>query len=372
LKELVEKIAGEIKNRGIISFAQFMRLALYCPNYGFYEKDEDKIGRAGDFFTSVSVGELFGQLLAFQFAAWLEQVELPDDGNGETRLQLVEAGGHRGDLAKDVLAWLQRNRPRLFERVEYCLVEPSARRRKWQGKTMLGFENKVRWVSDLEQLGERGVRGIIFSNELLDAMPVHRVTWNAEARNWVERGVSLNDGAFEWATMSPEQGLDVKPTWLGQLPEDLLDVLPNGFTTELALETESWWAAAARALRWGKLMTIDYGFTTEELLAPERKNGTLRAYQDHHVSSDVLRNPGEQDLTAHVNFSSLERTGEKAGLTTELFTTQSRFLGGIFSRIREQEDIKEKWNPKLTRQFQTLANPEHLGHSFRVLVQGRY
>jgi SAM-dependent MidA family methyltransferase len=119
------------------------------------------------------------------------------------------------------------------------------------------------------------------------------------------------------------------------------------------------------------LVAIDYGFTREELLSPERLNGTLRAYRDHRLASNVLASPGEQDLTAHVNFSALQERGEAAGLQTEVFTTQSRFLSGILSRALASSRDLPHWTAAEMRQFQTLANPEHLGQSFRVLVQSR-
>ena len=349
-----------------------MRLALYCPIYGFYETEKDKIGRQGEFYTSVSVGELFGQLLAFQFSELLGQYESDPEHQGrQDKFQIVEAGAHRGDLARDILQWLSEHRPEIFEQTEYCLVEPSERRRSWQARVLAGFEDRVRWVADLNELEGKGIRGIIFSNELFDSMAVHRVTWDAAQSRWFEWGVIKKEGGFEWAKMEPERSIEVKETGLGKLPAALLDVLPHGFTTEICPEAERWWKSAAQALHWGKLMTIDYGFSAEELLAPERKNGTLRAYRKHQVSTDLLANPGEQDLTAHVNFSALERAGHEAGLITDCFTSQSRFLTGILARMRSQQHIPTVWTSKLTRQFQTLTNPEHLGQSFRVLVQSR-
>src|SRR5712675_2109374 len=145
-----------------------MRLALYCPVYGFYEKEKDRIGRNGDFYTSVSVGKLFGELLAFQFAEWLLECQ------SETRpVQIVEAGGHRGDLARDILTWFRDHRPELFQRLHYVLIEPSGTRQKWQSATLADFGEKVSWFSSIAHHA-LGIAGIIFANELLDAMPVRR------------------------------------------------------------------------------------------------------------------------------------------------------------------------------------------------------
>ena len=354
MKELVEKIAAEIKIRGIISFAQFMRMALYCPNYGFYETETDTVGRKGSFYTSVSVGKLFGQLLAVQFSEWLGQAEPLDEGvAGTGKVQLAEAGAHNGALAKDILDWLRMHRAGIFERVEYCILEPSARRRSRQAFALQEFGNRVRWSADWDDFQRDGVRGVIFSNELLDAMPMHRVSWDAKQGEWFEWGVALRGETFEWARMEKggktqrrreedaetrrkqkaqfqaheekdfdyEDEISLKRTWLHQLPAALLEILPDGFTTEVCPEALRWWKSAARALRWGRLMTIDYGFTIEELLAPERKEGTLRGYRNHRLITDVLTHPGKEDLTAHVNFAAVEEAGITAGLTTELFTS---------------------------------------------------
>jgi len=130
MKTLVEIIRCEMAARGILSFARFMELALYCPVYGYYETKKDTPGRRGDFYTNVSVGELFGQLLAFQFAEWLGT----EVRSQKSEIRIVEAGAHDGQLAKDILNGLQSRRPKLFEQIQYAIIEPSARRQKWQKK----------------------------------------------------------------------------------------------------------------------------------------------------------------------------------------------------------------------------------------------
>ena len=121
----------------------------------------------------------------------------------------------------------------------------------------------------------------------------------------------------------------------------------------------------------GRLVTLDYGLTTDELFAPERKEGTARGYSHHQSSRDVLAHPGEQDITAHVNFTAIQSAGESASLRTDAFLTQAQFLTGIAARIWKGETSFGEWTPERTRQFQTLSHPEHLGRSFRVLVQSR-
>ena len=146
--------------------------------------------------------------------------------------------------------------------------------------------------------------------------------------------------------------------------------MPDGYTIETSPAAENWWREAAGILQRGKLLTIDYGLTADEMFSPARTNGTLRAYFRHHVSDDVLANVGEQDLTAHVNFSAIQKVGEEAGLKTEIFSTQTKFLTQILEKTLRDKTFGE-WNSARTRQFQTLTHPEHLGRAFRVLVQSR-
>ncbi|MDD5140711.1 MAG: SAM-dependent methyltransferase [Verrucomicrobiales bacterium] len=369
MKKLFEIIRSEASASGVLPFARFMELALYCPVHGYYETQKDNIGQRGDFYTSVSTGELFGQLLAFQFAEWLEQLRIADCG-----LRIVEAGAHDGKLAKDILSWLQLNRPKLFGQIEYLILETSPHRQEWQRKTLRNFPN-VRWHnSQLSTLNSQ-LTGIIFSNELLDAMPVHRYGWDDRNKKWFEWGVAVEGDKFVWAKIqtpgarhqTPDENL---PSFILHLPSSLLDVLPDNYTIETSPAAESWWREAAGMLAHGKLLTIDYGHTADEVFSPARTRGTLRAYHQHHVSDDLLANVGEQDLTAHVNFSAIQSAGEAAGLTTESFTTQPQFLTQILGAAMKDKTFGE-WNPQCTRQFQTLTHPEHLGRAFRVLVQSR-
>jgi len=359
LSTAAEIIRAEIAKCGAISFARFMELALYCPVCGFYEKENDTIGRRGNFYTSVSVGSLFGQLLAMQFAAWLGEIGAP---------KIVEAGAYDGRLAKDILTWLLLRRPELAARTEYWIIEPSARRQRWQRETLIEFMAQVRWIESIAVQPAMRINGIIFSNEFLDAMPVHRLGWDARRQEWFEWGVALNGDRFVW-TRLPQP--DHVSRFVVQAPPELLAVLPDGFTTEVCPAAEQWWHAAAAQLERGRLLTFDYGLADEEFFAPHRADGTLRAYHCHRVSDDVLANPGEQDLTAHINIAAIQRSGEVVGLRTEVVTTQAQFLTGIAGRAWKEGSGFGIWTEAHTREFQTLTHPEHLGRAFRVLVQAR-
>ncbi len=352
-----EKIA---KNR-VIPFARFMELALYCPETGYYETNKDNVGRAGDFITSVSTGELFGELLAFQFAEWLQALSIAD-----CRLPIVEAGAHDGKLAADILTWLKKNRAELFSKIEYWILEPSLTRQAWQQETLKKFTPHVRWFTDFENLkletNSPKLTGIVFGNELLDAFPVHRYGWDAKNKNWFEWGVALADEKFIWTKMQSSE--------FRVQSSELEAVLPDNYTVETSPAAEAWWRAAAGILGRGKWLAIDYGHTAAEVFSPGRERGTLRAYQRHHRCDDLLANPGDQDLTAHVTFSAIQKAGEAAGLTTESFFTQPQFLTRILGAAMKDKTFGD-WNAKRTRQFQTLTHPEHLGRAFRMLVQSR-
>lgn len=376
MTQLLEIIIGEIRKRGAVSFEEFMRLALYCPVYGYYEKEEDTIGRNGDFYTSVSVGNLFGELLALQFAQWLVQCQ-----SGTHPVQIVEAGAHRGHLARDILTWFQQNCSELSRSLQYIIVEPSPIRQKWQAGTVGEFGQQVRWISRITDHAPR-ITGVIFANELLDAMPVRRFGWDAQKERWFEWGITLKNDELAWARLELQAtagsaGLmqdafaafsDQPSSRLLQAFKDLA-LFPDGYTFEVGSEAETWWLEASTALGHGKLMAIDYGMTIEELISPARKDGTLRGYYRHQSTTDILSNPGEQDLTAHVNFSAVIAAGEARGLKTETFETQGQFLTRIAAHAWNGQSFQ--MNSSRARQFQTLTHPEHLGNSFRVLVQSR-
>ena len=366
MTETATILRHEIERFGIIPFPRFMELALYCPNSGYYEQESQRVGRDGDFCTNVSIGALFAELLAFQFAQWLDALTAG-------QCQLIEAGAHDGQLASDILKWLKRHRPEVSIRIEYIIVEPSKTRQLWQRKTLDQFAGQVRWATTLPIPKDGTMTSIIFSNELLDAFPVRRLAWDRAAGTWFEWGVGIAGDRFIWHRM-PGKGND----WEAELHHagfeispELKTVLPDGYIIEHCPTAAAWWRKAASTLHHGKLMAIDYGFTSRQLMVPERCHGTLRAYHRHRVTDDVLANPGDQDITCHVNFTHIQKTGEDVGLQTEALVTQSQFLTNIASSLWQANSSPGAPTPAQARQFQSLTHPEHFGHSFRVLVQSR-
>ena len=354
---LTKKIRAEIEADGPMSFARFMELALYDLDWGYYETEAGRVGCGGDFITSVSVGAAFGQLLACRFAEWLGSIDGP--------VRLVEAGAHDGTLAHDILTWLAENDEALMESLTYNIVEPSNRRRGWQAKRLAKFEQKVEWVDSIAALPE--IRGVIFSNELLDAFPVHRIGWSQAKRDWFEWSVTWGNDSFCWAGVDAADAAwrVLLPAW----PSKLLDVLPDQYSTELPPAAAGWWSEAAKRLTKGRLVAFDYGHGPDDWPAANQPDGTVRGYRDQKRIDDVLADPGKQDITAHANFGLTKRAGEAAGLATEQFISQERFLNGAFANLlRESPALGQAID---VRQLQTLTHPAHMGQPFRVLVQSR-
>jgi SAM-dependent MidA family methyltransferase len=340
---------------GTIPFSRFMELALYAPDDGYYEHSPARVGRAGDFYTSASVGPVFGELLAFRFLEWA-------DAAGWDRFRCVEAGAHDGRLASDILSWIEIHRPDWRDRMEYVVVEPSATRRRWQRDRLASFGERVSWVDRVPP----GTRGVIFGNELLDAFPVECFGWDAGEMRWFLQGVGLGGDGFEWRNVGVPDELE---GLLPDVPQALLDVLPAGFAWERSPSAERWWADAGRSLAEGWMVAIDYGMTEMECFTPGKNRGTVRGYRGHRFVDDLLADPGDVDLTAHVNFTRIEKAGMEAGLGPGTLVEQRRFLSDILGRTLRPSSGFGDWSQARTRQFQTLTHPQHHGRSFRVLVQ---
>ncbi len=355
----------EILDAGWLPFERFMDLALYHPVHGYYETGRE-VGRAGDFYTSVSAGALFAQLLAREFAAWAAESDV------RVPVSWIECGAHHGKFASDFCDSLRLTAPDLWPRFSYWILEPSEARRARQENSLASFGGHCRWVADLEAFDAKSISGTVFSNELLDAMPVRRVVWNSGKRRWMEWGVILEGGSICWSQGAlTGAGRAAVQEVLARIGADafstettaLLEALPDGFTVDLCPAACAWWSNAASKLSRGRLMTFDYALNTPELFSPARAEGTLRAYRGHRLVKTVLENPGEQDLTSHVDFDALEAAGSREGLTTLARMSQGQYLTRLAAGM-------DAWTPSQIRQFQTLTHPAHLGLSHSVLVQG--
>ena len=322
-----------------ISFRRFMELSLYHPEQGYYSSSSSPIGRGGDFFTSVSVGECFGRLLA----EWIRNAE------PEKRVTVIEQGANDGQLAADILS----HRPN----VDYCIVEPLTALRERLRNRFSG--EQVRVVAGLADLALTQP-ALFLCNELVDAFPVHRVRFGGG--EWREIYVST---AFEE---------ELRPLSDPRLTYEL-ESAPQieGYTAEVNLSMLGWIRELAAHLPVGsQALVIDYGFGgDDDHFAPERSSGTLRGYRSHQPLDDPYTAIGNADLTTHVDFPRLAQAARKAGFASLSLVDQHHFLIPLarqwFAEIEQSGHAPSPENQKLLRQFQTLTHPSMMGQSFKVL-----
>ena len=350
-EELIEEIRAGIRARGPVPFSWFMEQALYHPVHGYYSSGRCGIGRRGDYFTNVSVGPLFGKLMAGQFVEIWETLGRPYD------FVVVEQGAHHGEFASDVLEALREQSPDLFATVRYRIVEPFAVLRVRQRGVLRPFAERTEWVESLETM--EPFCGVHFSNELLDAMPVHLLiaTGEGEARRWCERLVERTSCGFT---------LVDRPISDARLAQRLTKMPPPpeaGYETEINLATLDWVQALAGKLRCGVVLIADYGLPRDEFYAPSRRSGTLQCYADHRVLSSILERVGQRDLTTHVEWTSLAEQAEGSGLRLAGFTDQHHFLTGLLSTHAALASA----GAEKSRALQTLIHPEFLGTKFQFL-----
>ena len=348
---LIELMREEIRQSGPLSFARFMEHALYHPQHGFYASNRARLGRAGDYFTNVSVGSAFGAMLGLQFTELRRALGKP------SLFQVVEQGAHHGHFALDLLAWSKSSAPDFFETLQYRIIEPAAALKERQRETLRAFAEKVVWADAVEDVGP--FCGVFFCNELIDAFPVHLISWSGQ--EWKERRVITDRGGFAFTT---------EPIHDRNLAEHAAS-LPRpakNYQTELNLVASRWIGAVASRLDRGFLIAIDYGYTAEQYYSEKRTTGTLQVRKDHHLLSSPFEEVGQADITAHVDWSSLIKAGEAAGMRLLGLPDQHHFLTGILSA---SSDFLSQSGPKIRRQLQTLLHPEMLGRSFQVLVMSR-
>ena len=358
--ELVAAISSEITRNGPIPFVRFMELALYHPQYGYYMRqpngeDHERIGWSGDFYTSSDVYPILGRALAAQARQMDELV------GGPTPFMIIEMGAGKGFLARDCLAALHAKQDDFASRVSYVLIERSPAMRELQRQNLAPWLSKpglVTWVEGLDGLAPQSVTGLFFSNELIDAFPVHRIQVTAERTE--ELYVDYRDGRFvgclkPLSTVALAQYLQqLNATWL------------EGYRTEVNLHAIDWMEQVARRMDRGFVLTIDYGHTAQDLYGLERKDGTFLCYFQQLTSEDPFIRVGDQDMTAHVDFSNLAAVGEKQGLHVTGFTNQMSFLMGL--GVEEMIGELEPESPEFRAAIH-LLKPDGMGSTFKVLVQ---
>ena len=349
---LVERIRRE----GPIPFADFMRECLYHPVHGYYSKAESQ--RFADYYTSVDVHPIFGRLLARKFAGMWEQLERPKE------FFLVEAGAGVGRLAEHILDFCQAKLPDFSAALRYVAAERSASRRV-QAAERLERHAAANRLRITPEIPAHIPAGCIFSNELIDALAVHRVVMTEGTL--VEVFVGCDRGRFV-DVVAPLSTCAISEYFAAQAV-----TLDEGQHAEVGLEACDWITEVGRRIERGFVLTIDYGHRAAELFDERHMRGTLLAYREHRVSEDFYASPGEQDLTAHVNFTALENWGKRSGLETAEFTPQTAFL----LALGEPNEFADLYDPGQTEaeqlrarlQLKTLIHPEGMGERFRALLQ---
>ena len=335
------QILREQLTAGPLPFAQVMELALYHPEHGYYGAGPRRIGRQGDFFTSVSVGPLFGKLLAMQAIQEWQALGEPED------FAIIEQGAHDGQLAEDVLSAVG-DKP-----VRYLIVEPNPRYREAQSQRL---GDRVQWVESLAALQSGPQHGFFPCNELPDAFPVHLVRWSGT--QWEELYVTAAfqfvAGEFSCAELAEEAK---------QLPQDLAP----GHTLEINLAMLRWIRDLARAVFRGAVFIADYGLDAEEFNADTRASGTIRRYKQHQMDDHILEDLGESDLTSHINFTRLIEEAARHGLVQRDYDLQGRLLGRLaLPWLKSLEG--QPMDAATMRQFNSLTHPAFMGRSFRCLI----
>lgn len=353
--QLVSIIKDRIKKEGEISFRDFMDMALYYPELGYYTSPEEKIGGHGDFYTASELDRAFGELLGKQFAEIYTKI-------GEENFKIVEIGAGKGYLAFDILKFLQENYPEVFKNTTYTIIEKSPYHIKTQKELLSVFEN-VEWVQDIIDFDDESITGVVFSNELFDSFPVHLIRKIKGKIYEVFIKVDEENNVQETLKEASEEIL--------RYMEQLKINIPEGMQTEINLDAVDYIQKIGKKLKKGFVITIDYGYPSAELYKPYRMRGTLMCYYRHRYSENFYENVGMQDITSHVNFSALKYYGMIAGLDFTGFTDQAHFLTNlglmeIFEKLQEKNDYESF--ERLNR-LKTLVLPKGMGEKFKVLVQ---
>jgi SAM-dependent MidA family methyltransferase len=381
---LREKIQQEIRERGPIPFSRYMDLCLYHPELGYYSRNAEQFGKAGDFFTSSDVHAVFGRLMARQFEEMWRVLGSP------AQIEILELGPGRGLFAQDVLDWSEKKFPEFFQVLHYSLAEGSpALRKRLQATLSKHFRSgKVSLPQRLKPPSCNGSSGtaeavpfhdcsnafdvsyeafapevpvIVFANEFFDALPLEVLGPEGELR------IAEKEGRFveTWSPASPEE--------LEFL--DRYSVHPEaGDRVEVPLTAQRWMKQIAATMQRGFVIAIDYGYTRQEQLTG-RHRGTIAAYRQHSVSANPYEAPGEQDITAHVNFTALAAAAEQSGMQVEPLLTQSQFLLGIGEGNQFADAFEDCQAPqeraKVALQLKHLVTPAGMGETFHVLIASK-
>ena len=353
---LVSKLVARMEQAGPITFADFMEAALYDADFGYYMAPGPRIGPDGDYYTSPDVHPIFAELIGKQIAQAAEVLA----GPGEA-ITILEMGAGKGLLAGHLLNAYRRDNPAFLSRIRYTIVERSPAMTAAQQlrlRSLLQDGVSITWYSNLARIPAGSLTGIILSNELVDAFPVHRVVKRALGLR--EIYVGWGDGRFIEIEAPPFAPM------LQRYFERIGISLEDGQRAEVNLQAMDWIRQVGTILRRGLVLTIDYGHTATDLYATTRKTGTLLCYHRQTVSDAPYLRVGQQDLTAHVNFTGLALAGQEVGLEVTGFTNQLHFLVGL--GIESAFADSDAGSPEFIA-MRNLLKPEGMGTTYKVLVQ---
>jgi len=353
-EQLIEHIKHSIKTHsGFLPFNEYMEQALYAAGLGYYSAGSCKLGEEGDFVTAPEISRLFSCCLA-------KSLQVAIDPAVE-RSNILEVGAGSGIMAADILLQLEKDRhlPQ-----HYFILERSADLRERQKKTLekkcAHLIKRVEWLDDFPE----HFNGVVVANELLDALPVHRV--KKQQGQWQELGVQWNE-RFEWASRKISQSRLLQRL---QLIEAEQGELAEGYSTEINLAAEDWINSIASRIDSGYILLIDYGYSQHEYYHPQRQQGTLLCHYRHRAHDDPFVYPGLQDITAHVDFTAIANAGLDAGLKVRGYTTQAFFLMGAgldeLVQTMDSNDIEQQ--TKSAGEIRRLTLPQEMGESFKVIL----
>ncbi|MGK7934021.1 MAG: class I SAM-dependent methyltransferase [Microcystaceae cyanobacterium] len=350
-----------------LTFAEYMNLVLYHPQYGYYSSGKVVIGSQGDYFTASSLGSDFGELLAQQLVEMWHHLEQPNP------FYLVEMGAGNGNLAKDILTYLRQNQLLKLDAVEYVIIETSSALINKQKETLQDLLNdkiKITWKK-WSDIPANFLVGCLFSNELLDAFPVHRLTVN----NKEIKEIYVTAHKEKLIEITGELSTPKLLDYFNLIEIDLLNKnYPDGYTTEVNLAALDWLSQVYQKLKKGYLITIDYGYPAIKYYHPQRYQGTLNCYYRHRHHHNPYVNLGEQDITAHVDFTAIEKQGQLLGLETIGLTQQGLFLMslGLGNKLQELSQGHFGLAEIMQRRdhLHQLIDPTGLG-GFQVIIQGK-
>jgi SAM-dependent MidA family methyltransferase len=357
-------IINRIQKKGPITFKTFMDMALYYPDLGYYSSAKSLIGRRGDFYTGPHLHSIFGAMIGKQLVEMWNAMDRPDN------FKAVEMGAAHGYLCRDIFDYLHAAstdtagsgvKRDFLNSFNYIIIEPFAHFEEKQKELLADYQSSISWAMALNEFPKGTIKGCFLSNELLDAFPVHLV--------------EMDNGLQEVYVTTDSRGLieDKNTISSGELLNYLKDSsisLQPGYRTEINLGIKRWLLDVSSALSEGFVLTIDYGYSVKEYFSDDRTKGTLMCYYKHRYNENPYQNIGEQDISAHINFSSIKKSGNEAGLITAGYCPQGTYLisSGIDELISEFYIESPDYLSEISK-IKGLIMPQGMGESHSVMVQ---